>query len=464
MPANIEADVTSDLRQGVVRVVETVLPTRHATFRMLGYADEAGVDHVALVLGIGDTDDDVDNHEVDADQAPLVRVHSECLTGDTFGSRRCDCGEQLEAAQARIAEVGRGAIIYVRGHEGRGIGLLEKLRAYRLQDDGLDTVDANLALGHPDDLREYAQSAAILADLGLHRIRLMSSNPAKEEALRALGVDVVERSPLTLPDRPENAFYLATKRDRMRHDRPAWDSWSELLEGRVPAATGEQDVELYGPLVAAGPRLVIAQLGQSLDGFIASRSGDARFVTGPEDRARLHRMRALVDAVVVGAGTVVADDPRLTVRDVAGPNPVRVLLDPHARIQADAQVLQQSQAPTLWIVGDSASVPTELADHVSVLRLPGDGCAEPATVLDLLAERGLRRVLIEGGGRVVSSFVAAGVIDRLYLTTSALLIGDGVPGLRFDGRDQLADAVRGPSRRFRLGDDLCTEIVLNATD
>src|SRR5690606_20106484 len=168
----------------VERMVETVLPTRHGTFRMLGFREPTGTTHIALVLGLTDPDPLA---------APLVRVHSECLTGDAFGSRRCDCGDQLDAALAKISALGEGAVVYVRGHEGRGIGLLEKLRAYALQDLGADTVDANLALGHSADARSYDQSAAILHDLGVHRIRLLSSNPAKEEALSALGVDVVER-------------------------------------------------------------------------------------------------------------------------------------------------------------------------------------------------------------------------------------------------------------------------------
>src|SRR5690606_320947 len=166
----------------VEREVETVLPTRHGAFRMLGFRDVTGTEHVALVMGLT---------EPDPLDAPLVRVHSECLTGDAFGSWRCDCGEQLDAALAAVAAEGEGAVVYVRGHEGRGIGLLEKLRVYALQDAGADTVDANLALGHSPDARTYDQSAAILHDLGVHRIRLLSSNPAKEEALSALGVDVV---------------------------------------------------------------------------------------------------------------------------------------------------------------------------------------------------------------------------------------------------------------------------------
>lgn len=451
----------------VERVVETVLPTRWGPFRMIGYREPGGTVHVALVRGL--------IRPPRPGEAVLVRVHSECLTGDALGSYRCDCGEQLQAGLSAIAEEGSGALIYVRGHEGRGIGLLEKLRAYRLQDGGVDTLDANLQLGHSADLRRYDQSARILRDLGIGRVRLLSSNPAKELALTANGILVVERISLVMPARPENDAYLSTKRDRMGHDRPGLaDVWAQLTRGRVPSVPkgteGADLVRRYGPLVAAGSPLVIAQLGQSLDGFIASRTGDANFVTGPQDREHLHRLRALVDAVLVGAGTVTADDCRLTVRDVPGGHPTRVVLDPQARVPPSSRVLADPEAPTLWLVGSSATIPSALPPHVEVVRLSGagagagDGDADPAQVVELLRERGLGRLLVEGGGRVVSSFLAAREIDRLYLTTAPLLIGDGVPGVRFEGTDSLAGAVKGRSRRWLLGEDVCTELVFDRGD
>lgn len=451
------------------RVVETSLPTRHGVFRILGYRDNVGagggIEQVALVMGLRPGDA--------CSQAPLVRVHSECLTGDVLGSRRCDCGEQLDAALARIAAAGEGALIYVRGHEGRGIGLVEKLRAYVLQDEGVDTLDANLVLGHAADARDYRQAADILRDLGLSRVRLMSSNPGKETALAALGIEVVERTGMFIPARPENAVYLATKRARMGHDRPGRDAWAALLAGHVPVNPSEgtewELVDRYGELASCGPRITIAQLGQSLDGFIASRTGDADFVTGEEDREHLHRLRALVDAVLVGAGTVVADDCRLAVRAVPGEHPVRVVLDPRGRVPLTSQVFVDGVAPTLWLVGAEARasgrVPpmTSLSARVDVTTIPvgSDGWVDPAEVLRVLRARGLGRILVEGGGRTVSSFFEADVLDRLFLTTAPVLIGDGVPGLRFDGSDLLADALRAPARRFLLGEDTCTELVLH---
>ena len=191
----------------VERVVETRIPTEHGTFRAVGYRTlDDGTEHVALVYGdLGDGED------------VLVRVHSECLTGDVFGSLRCDCGPQLAAALARVAAEGRGVVLYMRGHEGRGIGLLHKLQAYQLQDLGWDTVDANLELGLPADARDYGTGAQILVDLGIRSMRLLTNNPAKRAALEAYGLRVVGRVPLPVRAHPENIRYLRTKRDRMGH-------------------------------------------------------------------------------------------------------------------------------------------------------------------------------------------------------------------------------------------------------
>lgn len=224
---------------------------------------------------------------------------------------------------------------------------------------------------------------------------------------------------------------------------------------------------LYLPLCLAGPRFAYAQLGQSLDGDIATRTGDSVFVTGEEDRLHLHRLRALADAVVVGADTVRADDPQLTVRACTGPNPVRVVLDHRGRVATDRKLFTDPSAPTLWLVGCVDREP-DVPDGVDVARLPcPDGAFPPHAVLDLLAGRGLGRVLVEGGGVTVSRFLAAGALHRLYVTVAPLILGDGVPGLRFPGAPRMRDALRAPVRRFTLGDDTLFELDLRpagATD
>lgn len=194
------------LESGVVRIVETRLPTRFGEFRVIGYRDETNhAEHLALVFGAPG------NRDV------LTRVHLECLTGDAFGSLRCDCGEQLDAALEAVAAEGRGVVVYLRGQEGRGVGLLNKLRAYELQDEGADTVDANLRLGLPVDARRYDAAARILADLGVRSVRLLSNNPAKQAGLTEYGIAVETRIPLQARPTEHNVRYLRAKRDRMRH-------------------------------------------------------------------------------------------------------------------------------------------------------------------------------------------------------------------------------------------------------
>lgn len=193
----------------VERVVSTRLPTAHGEFTAHGFRSGIdGSEHIALVHGDITTG------------TPLVRVHSECLTGDVFGSLRCDCGPQLDAAQAAVVAAGSGVIVYVRGHEGRGIGLVDKLRAYAAQDAGADTVDANSDLGLPVDARDYTHAAQMLRDLGVESVWLLSNNPAKVSALTSLGVEVVERVGLPAQVTTDNLRYLRTKRDRMGHDLP----------------------------------------------------------------------------------------------------------------------------------------------------------------------------------------------------------------------------------------------------
>jgi 3,4-dihydroxy 2-butanone 4-phosphate synthase / GTP cyclohydrolase II len=215
----------------VTRVAETTLPTRYGEFTAFGYRSTIdGSEHLALVYG----DVVPSGSSAGGGEAVLTRVHSECLTGDVFGSQRCDCGPQLDEALERVVEAGRGVVVYLRGHEGRGIGLVAKLQAYALQDNGRDTVDANLDLGLPADARHYGAATQVLRDLGITSVRLLTNNPDKSDSLEDFGVHVEAQVPLTPRPNRHNLAYLRTKRDRMGHQLP--DLSAELTPGPTPGA------------------------------------------------------------------------------------------------------------------------------------------------------------------------------------------------------------------------------------
>ena len=204
----------------ICRRAEAAIPTRYGRFRAIGYESlDDGRHHVALVRG-----------RVAGEEGVLVRMHSECLTGDVFASLRCDCGFQLQEAMRRIGEAGRGVILYMRGHEGRGIGLIDKLAAYALQEQGRDTVEANLDLGLPEDSRDYGAGARMLADLGVNSLRLLTNNPAKRAGVEAYGVRIVERVPLVVGENDHNRNYLHTKVAKLGHVIDMEDPPSEVRE------------------------------------------------------------------------------------------------------------------------------------------------------------------------------------------------------------------------------------------
>lgn len=226
---------------------------------------------------------------------------------------------------------------------------------------------------------------------------------------------------------------------------------------------------VFKPLLdqpGGGPAWVIAQLGQSLDGCVATRTGDSYFVNGPENLVHVHRLRALSDAVIVGAGTVAADNPRLTTRRAPGPNPVRVVLDPLLRLQPDAQVFRDGQAPTLWLCDARREADAVRAvGREQVLAVPGlwhDAEAGPrlAAAVAALHERGLRLLFVEGGGVTVSRFLAQGCLDRLHVAVAPVVIGDGRPGLRFAGAERMADCLRPRCTVHPMGGDQLWDLEL----
>ena len=232
--------------------------------------------------------------------------------------------------------------------------------------------------------------------------------------------------------------------------------WQALLARAPGPASGSPFWRLYAP-VAFGPCMVLGQLGQSLDGRIATETGHSHYVNGTEGLVHLHRLRALVDAVVVGVGTVIADDPRLTVRRVEGPNPVRVVIDPNGRMPEGAALRAGGAGSTLVVHAETRAAPPGL-DGVA---LPADnGVIDPRAIVAALAARGLRRLLIEGGARTVSAFLAAGVLSRLHVCVAPLVIGSGLPGLVLPAVARLDQALRPPAAVYAMGQDVLFDLDL----
>jgi diaminohydroxyphosphoribosylaminopyrimidine deaminase/5-amino-6-(5-phosphoribosylamino)uracil reductase len=250
-------------------------------------------------------------------------------------------------------------------------------------------------------------------------------------------------------------------RSSSRAGPQAWAPVPTAFRGDNPLPAPWEEV--FGPLRAGSidDLVVVGQLGQSLDGRIATNSGHSRYINGPAGLDHLHRLRALVDAVVIGVGTALADDPQLTVRRVSGPNPARVVLDPHGRLRPSARVLAADGARRLVVTTPDA--PHALADGVEVVRLPADdGHIAPAAVLAGLAARGLRRILIEGGARTVSGFLSAGCLDRLHVMVAPIILGTGRAGLSLAPIDRVDHALRPPTRAYPLGEDILFDCDLSA--
>jgi 3,4-dihydroxy 2-butanone 4-phosphate synthase/GTP cyclohydrolase II len=426
---------------GAPREVASVsLPTEFGEFRARAFECDSGFVYLALTRG------DV------GDGAPvLARLHSECLTGDALGSLRCDCGVQLRLALRTIAAERRGVVIYATGHEGRGIGLVNKLRAYLEQERGADTVDANLRLGLPIDARSYREAAAVLTALGVRSVYLLTNNPAKVEGLRDAGIAVEAVHPLPTAPNVRNLDYLRTKTKRMRHVAPTGEVLP-LLEASAPPDISR----LLGTVDAPPDRpFVVLKYAQTLDGRIATGTGDSKWISGEAERRISHALRAASDAVLVGVGTVVQDDPRLTVRMVPGASPLRVVLDSTLRIPAPALILEDD-APTLVVTTSRSSEQRRDAlrsRQVAVEVAPeGPGGVEISAALALLREIGVRCLLVEGGAKVITSLLRGGFVDRLIVSVSGTIIGQGTEAVGDLGIDRVTDGVQLGNRTVHITD------------
>jgi 3,4-dihydroxy 2-butanone 4-phosphate synthase/GTP cyclohydrolase II len=474
----------------ITRMTQARIPTAEGEFQAYLYLDRQHTgEHLAFVLG-----PIVNQPEV------LVRVHSECFTGDVLGSLRCDCGAQLAQAVQLIGQEGAGIIIYLR-QEGRGIGLLDKLRAYNLQDQGYDTVEANLLLGHSEDERDYDTAALILKDLGVSSVRLLTNNPLKITSLQACGIRVAARVPLPPRVTTENATYLLTKAQRMHHllnlealagvlSGSSNGSKPEPLHCLAPTARARvhsasdgatarpRPVETAGwmPLepeegMAAlvqnaaehyrhtGRPFVTLSYAQSVDGSIAAHPGQTLALSGGLSMTLTHRLRAAHDAILVGIGTILSDNPRLTVRLVAGKNPQPIVADSRLRFPLSANLLCQHPLSPWIAAGTSADASRQHvleAAGARVLRLPMNarGQVNLTALLERLGTLGIRSVMVEGGARIITSFLAERLVDHIVLTVAPRLVG----GIRAVRRLAYTDPVHLPRLRNlryqRLEEDL----------
>ena len=380
----------------VSQMARTPIPTPQGLFELALYrSNQDEKDHLILLHGEWQQKPDL-----------LVRIHSECQTGDIFGSLRCDCGPQLEKAMALIAEAGAGAIVYLR-QEGRGIGLLEKLRAYNLQDKGYDTLDANVMLGHEPDGRDYSIAALILQDLGIRALRLMTNNPAKVEALESQQLAVLERVSLQTPIHKDNRAYLQTKRDRMRHILK--------LDARKSVRPSQRP-------------FVTMSYAQSLDGSITVARGQSLAISGPQSMEMTHRLRADHDGILIGVGTLLADDPSLTVRLVNGEHPQPIILDSRLSFPLDAK-LWTHPVHKPWIATVAPADPERKrrleGKGARVIELPGNqnGKVSLPHLLDALGELGVERLMVEGGALVITDFLLEQLVNRVVITVAPMFVG-----------------------------------------
>lgn len=396
------------------RTVTARIPTTEGTFQLSHYVDARdGKEHLALVMG-----------EIQAQSKVLVRVHSECFTGDVLGSQRCDCGEQLHQAMRVIAQEEQGVILYLR-QEGRGIGLEQKLKAYNLQDQGYDTVDANLMLGHQADEREYSAAAAILADLGVASIRLMTNNPAKIDHLEQLGIKIEERLPLASTVTQDNAAYLATKIQRMRHllTLPLYTNGHSHTHDQQKAAVEDQLATLqflaHDHHAQKGQPYVTLTYAQTLDGTIGAAHGGQLHISGPESLVVTHQLRAHHDAILIGIGTLLSDNPQLTVRLVEGPNPQPIIVDSHLRTPLNARIWGHPKSPWIATLDTESPAARALVERgARLIQLPAnrEGQVDLAALFAYLGNVGIRSVMVEGGATIIASLIRHQLAHQAIVT------------------------------------------------
>ena len=393
----------------IKNLVKTRLPTGFGDFTLYLYS-EHGKEHLALVKGDA-------RHQAGIP----VRMHSECLTGDVFGSRRCDCGDQLRHSLQYLGRVDAGILIYLR-QEGRGIGLIKKMEAYNLQDQGMDTVEANIHLGHQPDERDYGIAARILRNLGVESIRLITNNPHKVEELRQHGIEVAERIPIEVGHHSENLGYLRSKAERMAHllsfrERMPEDHELAFIEPLIDQLTLSRDAEHPFPFVTLA-------YAQGLDGRIAGTGGQTCALGSEPVLALAHHLRRHHDGLLVDVDTLLAGDLRLN----APSAPRLVILDRQLRTPLDCQAFQSSSGPPIILAAGDADPDrrVQLAErgaHVVQVDADAEGCLNLRPALGALTGEGIHTLMVEGGGTIISTFLKQHLVNYCVITITPKIIG-----------------------------------------
>lgn len=390
------------------------IPVSGREFYVYLYQDFDNLEHLALVMG-----------DVRGKQNVLVRIHSECLTGEAFNSQRCDCGEQLKQSIQMISDDSLGIIVYLR-QEGRGIGLAKKLQAYNLQDNGYDTVDANIALGHKPDERDFTIAASILKDLGVKSIKLISNNPGKFKPLIDSGIVINSRIPILPRLTPENTLYIKTKISRMNH---------KIDFNGLSSSSPEREMILrYVVRKIRNHRyrnrpFITLSYAQSLDGCISKDKNKSMVLSDEESMILTHQIRSIHDAILVGIGTVLTDDPQLTVRKVQGKNPQPIILDTNLKLPPNAKLLKETNSP--WIISgkDSDVKKQKILEDLGakVFRLPvKNNNIDLHRLISKLVNENIGSVMVEGGAEIISSFMVDKLADFVVSTVTPTIIGRGV--------------------------------------
>ncbi len=386
----------------VKKEVTASIPSKYGSFDLsLFTTNQDSKEHLLLTFG-----------PVQKLENILVRIHSECMTGDILGSLRCDCGEQLQISMSQIAMEGRGIIIYLR-QEGRGIGLRDKLRTYNLQDSGQDTVDANLALGHKEDERNYEVAAQIIKELQIKSIRLLTNNPTKIEALRDYDLNVTARVPINGSIHSHNAFYLLTKTQKMKHLFEA-DDLKELWEK-------------CSSIITKSKPLVTLSYAQSLDGSISCHAKKRLMLSSPESLVMTHKLRSENDAILVGVGTVIADDPLLTVRLFKGENPQVIIVDSNLRIPLTSRVLKNAKPPIILTTKNADTAKekrlAEMGAKVISVNATAEGKVDLNLALENLFLQGIKTLMVEGGRGIITTFINENLVDKVIITIAPIFVG-----------------------------------------